>query len=595
MPKFLEVSNTAGAKAAIAADAMFDPRDYGAVGNGIADDTDALNSALTAAADGGLVAIPTDHRFAYTGTLTIPDGVSIAGCGRGASSTAGAGGALVATAADAVIQVGSHCHLKDLRIEGGGTVAGVANWGLHVPYVKVKPQFTNVLVSGFVQSAFIFESTQNVVLVNCTVKNTPLGYVFYNGAAVIDMYGCSYDNYGVTGAGVGGTAARAIVVENSADARLDGTVISPGNREINIWGGIFERGSGEHVAEIIDGPSSGDIRFHSAQLCGSSGSVSIIDVGSGYSGNVILSDCLFAFNDTGSTQLVTAAAGHIRYRGVRFSGAQGRNIVSKTTLTGSAVATYSEPDRLLINSRFQTGLYAHETASWTSLGAGTVAHNATKKRMDLSCTTAATGGQALWSGYVYYAQQYNNVTLRFKLSNCTGPIRVNMALSGSPFRRNVGAFGNGSHEIVCELDGTEQGIALTSENGTAVTAEVDYFVVEHGGHGGNGPSQTIRSAATSYPGATPTMNTDLYDQYVFTLINTAITSMSTNLSGTPVNGQRLSIRFTDNGANRAITWGASFTGTLLATTSAGNTHIQELVYDSTAAKWVGTYSDTTGY
>lgn len=100
---------------------------------------------------------------------------------------------------------------------------------------------------------------------------------------------------------------------------------------------------------------------------------------------------------------------------------------------------------------------------------------------------------------------------------------------------------------------------------------------------------------TTTSSATPTINTDNIDQFNITALAAAITSMTTNLSGTPADGQKLRIRFKDNGTARAITWGASFTGNLLATTVISKTHIQELVYDAAATKWAGTYVDTAGY
>jgi len=69
---------------------------------------------------------------------------------------------------------------------------------------------------------------------------------------------------------------------------------------------------------------------------------------------------------------------------------------------------------------------------------------------------------------------------------------------------------------------------------------------------------TRRVTTTNAPGATPTINTDNSDIVEFTGLATAITSMTTNLSGTPVNGQFLQISFVDNGTARAITWGTSF-------------------------------------
>lgn len=80
---------------------------------------------------------------------------------------------------------------------------------------------------------------------------------------------------------------------------------------------------------------------------------------------------------------------------------------------------------------------------------------------------------------------------------------------------------------------------------------------------------TPRALSTAGPGATPTINTDSYDFVELTALAAAITSMTTNLSGTPTTGQKLIIRFKDNGTARAITWGASFAanGVALPTTT----------------------------
>jgi hypothetical protein len=75
---------------------------------------------------------------------------------------------------------------------------------------------------------------------------------------------------------------------------------------------------------------------------------------------------------------------------------------------------------------------------------------------------------------------------------------------------------------------------------------------------------TRRLTTTNAPGATPTTNSDNVDIMNFTGLSTAITRMTTNLSGTPVDGDLLEFRFTDNGTARAITWGASFSATTVA-------------------------------
>jgi len=99
--------------------------------------------------------------------------------------------------------------------------------------------------------------------------------------------------------------------------------------------------------------------------------------------------------------------------------------------------------------------------------------------------------------------------------------------------------------------------------------------------------------------ATPAINTDTTDVFTITALTAAITSMTTNLTGTPVDGQELSIRIKDNGTARTITWGSSFASsgvaTLLPTTVAGKTHVVKVVWDSVASKWVCLACDYVGY
>lgn len=79
--------------------------------------------------------------------------------------------------------------------------------------------------------------------------------------------------------------------------------------------------------------------------------------------------------------------------------------------------------------------------------------------------------------------------------------------------------------------------------------------------------------------ATPTINSDNGDIFQITGLAQAITSMTTNLSGTPVAGDMMMIQITDNGTARAITWGASFASTTevaLPTTTVASTMIRIL-------------------
>lgn len=93
---------------------------------------------------------------------------------------------------------------------------------------------------------------------------------------------------------------------------------------------------------------------------------------------------------------------------------------------------------------------------------------------------------------------------------------------------------------------------------------------------------------TEASSATPTINTDNTDIHTITALAADITSFTTNLSGTPVNGQKLIIRILDNGTARAIAWGASFAsrGATLPTTTVLSKYLYVgFIYNSTASKW----------
>lgn len=75
--------------------------------------------------------------------------------------------------------------------------------------------------------------------------------------------------------------------------------------------------------------------------------------------------------------------------------------------------------------------------------------------------------------------------------------------------------------------------------------------------------------------ATPTINTDNTDVAYITGLAQAVTSFTTNLSGTPVNGDILIIDITDSGTGRALSFGTSFEASTVAlpTTTVSSTKL----------------------
>lgn len=95
-----------------------------------------------------------------------------------------------------------------------------------------------------------------------------------------------------------------------------------------------------------------------------------------------------------------------------------------------------------------------------------------------------------------------------------------------------------------------------------------------------------RTGTTTSSG-TPTINTDNVDFYSLTAQTVDITSFTTNLSGTPTDGQKLWISITGTAA-RAITWGASFeasTTALPATTVTTARLDVGFIWNAATGKW----------
>jgi len=96
-----------------------------------------------------------------------------------------------------------------------------------------------------------------------------------------------------------------------------------------------------------------------------------------------------------------------------------------------------------------------------------------------------------------------------------------------------------------------------------------------------------RVLASTANSATPALNTDLYDMMIITGQSAAITSFTTNLTGTPSNGQRLWIAITGTTAI-ALTFGASFEAstTALPTTTVTTARLDIFfVWNAATSKW----------
>lgn len=153
-----------------------------------------------------------------------------------------------------------------------------------------------------------------------------------------------------------------------------------------------------------------------------------------------------------------------------------------------------------------------------------------------------------------------------------------------------GSLSGSDTTLITGTAGTSGDIAIWNTDGDVV----DGPTPPSGTIVGTSDTQTLTNkritprTSTEASSATPTINTDSVDMHTITALAVDITSMTTNLSGTPTNGQALKIRILDNGSARAIAWGASFASrgaTLPTTTKASKYLYVGLIYNSTASIW----------
>lgn len=238
-------------------------------------------------------------------------------------------------------------------------------------------------------------------------------------------------------------------------------------------------------------------------------------------------------------------------------------------------------------------------------------------------------------GFNIYCSQYisfnacaadGNTTAAYNINDCSGisfngcgvewatgasasaykfTAAVQCTINGGYIYQGTGTTTNAVYLTSTSTGITATGLAYYQDGGTLTNG----FLVDAGSSvtnincsfsGGTVTNQTNINATGVYktPGtprrttetssATPTINVGKTDVHTITALTTDITSMTTNLTGTAEDGQKLIISITGT-ASRAITWGASFEASgavALPTTTSSTARLDVgFIWNAATTKW----------
>ncbi len=173
-----------------------------------------------------------------------------------------------------------------------------------------------------------------------------------------------------------------------------------------------------------------------------------------------------------------------------------------------------------------------------------------------------------------YALYLNNNSTGLEYKNGSGTTIFSVASSGNTYTAGVLDLGNASDTTISRVSAgviAVEGVTVPTISSTNTLTN----------------KRITKRTGTTTSSATPTINTDNVDFYSLTAQAVDITSFTTNLSGTPTDGQTLWIAITGTAA-RAITWGSSFEASTVAlptTTVTTNRLDVGFIWNTATSKW----------
>ena len=259
----------------------------------------------------------------------------------------------------------------------------------------------------------------------------------------------------------------------------------------------------------------------------------------------------FAWGTTGDKAHVINASGAIglntNITGTTNFGTSGQVL---TSAGSTATPTWTTPATGTVTSVSGTGTVNGITLTGTVTSSGNITLGGTLSGIG---NTQLTNSSVTFNGVAVALGGTGTIT-----ANTTNALTIGTGLSGTSF--------NGSGAITIAIDST-----VTTLSGTQTLTN----------------KRITSRVSTTTSSATPTINTDTVDMYGLTAQAVNITSFSTNLSGTPTDGQKLWIYIVGTAA-RTIAWGTSFEASTVAlpTTTVTTARLDVgFVWNAATTKW----------
>lgn len=413
-------------------------RDYGAIGDGVADDTSAIQAAIDAATLVGA----SKSVFVPTGTykvtaLSVPEGMNIYGEGVRSSK-------LIASGNGDIVSVLSNLYLTDIWIDGnGGSGKGFVN-----PALSARPNVTQMRIENFTDGIGFYDKLG---------QNAHWQSVFSqfnrNNFKLEQSQNCTLMTCSANMGTVGGNAA-------------DRNILMLGAIACRVIGGIYERGATADYCVEIDG-GAGNLFLGTELNSAQTAIVELKGVSTFPTFQATFDSVRWTFN---SDVLAVKYSGTGIYNVVNpvFTGLNGRLPI--LTFEGNVLWNGS-PDLPIASAHFRSGV-----EGWAAQGTGTVTWN--NGAIDCTGDAVANGARVLpYTNYTTTGQlspEGRTVKIQMDLADVIetaggtpDTVSLYITMPGSPFRRLIGSYASGQHEIYTTV-GVGEVLAFQVTAGAAV-------------------------------------------------------------------------------------------------------------------------------